>query len=464
MSWARRFLLNLTFLAAGDLTAKALAFLALAHIARVVGTELFGDMAFAVAFTLYFGLIVKQGLDVYGIQEVARDRSRIPALGANILGLRLVSSLAAAAVLIFTLPILGKPHQVKALLLLYGLSFFTTALSCQWVFLATERMKVVAISGILAQLIFSLLAIFLLVRPAQLLWIPLMQFAGELASAIYLFILFRREFGPVRTVFDFRSWSGILRDSLPMGISGALSLIMFNFDVILLGMLKPASEVGQYSAAYKIIAFFSSFVLLYSRNLLPAISRCRGNPSQLRTISGRSQKYVVLLTIPIAAGGALLALPIMRAVFGGAFAGGAAALRILIWIIPISSSRVLLRATLLSHGFQKENLRISVAAALINIGLNGLLIPVIGYVGSAIASLVSELSLLILLHRCVTSRVASLPMAVYIWKPALASLIMGSFVAWYDAGSLVSRVLAGFFVYIAAAFALRAFDSGDFIG
>jgi O-antigen/teichoic acid export membrane protein len=126
---ARGFLLNFTFLAAGDLAAKALSFLAFAHIARVIGTERFGDIAFAAALTLYFGLIVRQGLDVYAIQEVAQDHSRIRTLSASVLGLRLASSLAAAALLLLVVPLLAKPGQIKVLILLYGLSFFTSALS-----------------------------------------------------------------------------------------------------------------------------------------------------------------------------------------------------------------------------------------------------------------------------------------------------------------------------------------------
>lgn len=461
MGQARTFLVNFTFLAAGDLVAKALAFWAFAHIARVVGTELFGDIAFAVAFTLYFGLIVRQGLDVYGIQEVARDRSRVLVQNANILGLRLVSSLVAGIALIITVSLLSKPANLKALILLYGLTLVSSAFSLEWVFQATEQMKFVAASNVLGQLVFSVFVLSCLHHPAQFLWIPVIQVLGEIVSTLYLLVLFRREFGPIRITFKPSAWSKILKESLPMGLSSALTLVMINFDMVLLGFLKPASDVGQYSAAYKFINFFSSLVLLYNRNLLPAVSRCKGNPSMLRAISERTQKYVLLLSVPVAVGGAMVARPLMRMVFGHQFTSGAAALAILIWIIPITSSRVLYRVTLLSHGLQRYNLNVSLVAAGVNVALNCALIPRFSYIGSAVATVISELLLFSLTYDGVTRKVVPLPLANHLWKPAAASIAMAIFLNGYHPGHVMLRILGGFVIYVLVGLILKAFDLGE---
>lgn len=458
MGQARSFLVNFTFLAAGDLAAKALAFWAFAHIARVVGTELFGDLAFAVAFTLYFGLIVSQGLDIYGIQEVARDRSLVSVHTANILGLRLVSCLVAATALLITVSLLTKPMPVKALILLYGLTLISSVFSLQWVFQAAEKMKFVAAANVLGQLVFSALVLLFLNSPTQFLWIPIFQTTGEVVSTLYLFFLFRRDIGPVRFNFKFHAWSKILKDSLPMGLSSLFALVMINFDMVLLGFLKPASDVGQYSAAYKFIGFFSSFVLLYNRNLLPAVSRCKGNPSMLRHISKRTQKYTLLLSVPLAVGGAMVSRPLIRLVYGSRFTGGAVALAILIWIIPMTSSRVLYRVTLLSHGMQHYNLWVSLAAVLVNVTLNCLLIPRYSYVGSAVATVISELLLLLLTYAGVARRIISLPLLDHLWKPVLASVAMAAFLYWFEGAGIAVRILGGFVIYVVAGMMLKAFD------
>ena len=140
MVTTRKFLANLSMLTAGALAAKLITFLAVARMARALGTDLFGGVAFAVAFTMYFDLIISQGLDVYAIQEVARDRGALERRAAAILDCAWVSLLALGALArrFFYWP---SRRSEMALLLLYGLTFLPSALSLKWVFQAVEEMN-----------------------------------------------------------------------------------------------------------------------------------------------------------------------------------------------------------------------------------------------------------------------------------------------------------------------------------
>jgi O-antigen/teichoic acid export membrane protein len=458
MVTARKFLLNLTVLSAGDLVAKLLIFLAVAHMARVLGTGLFGDIAFATALILYFSLIATQGFDLFAIQEAARDPGLVRKRAATILGIRLVTSAAALIALALFAWQLDKAGHVKTLLLLYGLSCLPAALSLQWVFQATEQMKVVALANVLAQAVFSGCVLNFLHTPSGLLWIPIFQFTGELCSALLFLILYVRQFGPVGFSFRVADWLNMLHQTIPIGLSSALSLLMLNFDMVLLGFLRPASELGEYSAAYKVVALFSSLILVYNRNLLPAVARCRGKPEFLKRIASRTQKFVLLLSLPLAMGGTLLAGPLMLRIFGPQFVAGSAALAILIWIVPTASVRVFYRTTLLSHGLQNQNLWASVAAVTVNIGMNLALIPAYGYVGSAVASLASEALLLIALSRLVSRRVLSVPFLPQIWRPLLISVPMALFLTQSETLSVVLRIAGGFLIYVLAGIASRVID------
>jgi O-antigen/teichoic acid export membrane protein len=170
------------------------------------------------------------------------------------------------------------------------------------------------------------------------------------------------------------------------------------------------------------------------------------------------QKYALLLTIPLAAGGMFLSRPLIQLLFGDQFIGGAAALGILIWIIPVSSSRALYRSALMSHGYQNENMWISLVAVAVNVSLNIILIPHFSYRGSAVASLAAELVLLFLLHQYVRRKIARLPLVHHIWKPVLASIIMSAFVVWFDSYNVIARIAGGFLVYALAGAMLKAYN------
>ena len=455
---ARSFLANYTILVAGDLASKFLVFWATARMARVLGTDLFGNLAFAGAFTAYFSLLVSQGLGTYGTQEVARQPGRVREYVNSILALRFCASFVAGIILVVTVWFLGRATVITTLTLLYGLMFFSSAFSLNWVFQALEQMKLVAAGAVVTQLAFSICILLFLNRPEQIIWIPIFQFGGELAAILLLACFYFRQFGGIRLKFDFRIWSRLWKESLPIGLSAALAMVLFNFDIVLLGFMKSPAEVGQYSAAYKFINFFSAFIILYYSNLFPSISRCRNNHTLLRRISDRSLKYTLVLAIPLGVGGIFLARPLMAWIFGPEFSEGAAALRMLFWIIPVTASRVVYRATLLSHGLQRDYLWIALIAASINTGLNLLLIPDFSFFGAAVASVIGEIAVLCRVYQRVARQVVRLPLSPHLWKPAVACLPMIAFLLWLDGGSLFYRIAGGLLIYMFAAWVMGAVD------
>jgi O-antigen/teichoic acid export membrane protein len=458
---ARRFLTNFSFLIAGDLGAKLMVFWATVRMAHVLGNERFGDVAFAAAFSAYFLLLIGQGLGIYGTQELARNPAKVRELAGRVLALRLAASLLAIIGLVAAVWLLRRTPEFKLLLLCYGLIFFPTAMALNWVFQAFEQMRFVAAANFLTQLVFAACVLTFLGSATQFIWIPIFQFAGETAATLFLFYRYVRQFGRIRLEFRPHSWWGMLKESFPIGCSVALGMVLYNFDTVLLGFMKPPAEVGQYSAAYKYISFFSAFLSLYSTNLFPMVSRSRNDPAMLRRISDRSLRYTLALAIPLAIGGTLVARPLMEVVFGPQFSGGAAALRILIWVVPVVAGRTVYRSTMLSHGLQRGYLWIVLTAATVNTGLNLLLIPRYSYLGAASATLFCEVLVLALAYRVVARKVVRLELFQHLWKPLAACIPMTAFLLWNQGRHLFLLVSGGFAAYMIVAWAMRAIDPWD---
>jgi O-antigen/teichoic acid export membrane protein len=329
------------------------------------------------------------------------------------------------------------------------------------VFQAFDEMKSVAAATFLTQLGFAACVLVFLNRPDQFILVPVFQTAGEAAATLFLLYCYFRRFGPLRLEFNLRDAWQMLRVSFPIGCSAALGTVLYNFDTVLLGFMKTPAEVGQYSAAYKFVNFFYAFLALYGTNLFPTVSRCRFDPSLLRRISDQSLRYTLALTIPLAAGGMILAHPLMQAFFGPEFSGGAAALRILLWVIPVMAGRTVYRSTMLSHGLQNDYLWIALTAAVFNTVLNLLLIPQYGYVGAAAATLFCELLVLALAYHAVARKVVRLAVARHLWRPCAACIPMAAFLLWNQGRHLVLLVSGGFLAYTAFAWAVRAIDPRD---
>jgi O-antigen/teichoic acid export membrane protein len=457
----RRFLTNYSFLLTGDLAAKLLSFWAWVHAAQLLGTDVFGNLAFATALVSYFALLVSQGLDTYGMQEVARDRNHVVLLTGGIVAFRLLAAAVSGAGLILTMLLVDWPWNLRILVWFYGLTLITSALSLRWVFLGTEQMKEVAVVDVLSQSVFASCVLLFLRDSSQFYWIPIFQFAAEAAAASVFIVRYRRFFGSFSFNFDRKLWADVLKVSLPIGISGALGTVLVSFDMLMLGFTKPSSDVGFYGAAYKIIFFFSSLVTVYNVNLYPAVSRTRGSPERFRSVADISLKFTLIAAIPLAVGGSCLAQPVMEFVFGAEFSPGGAALGILIWIVPILVVRSIYRMALISHGLQNQDLRIRFVAAAANVGLNLILIPRYSFLGAAVAVVVAEILILVLAYDCVNRKLVQHRFLPHVWRPALACLPMLVFLLFIPQVGFWIRIGGGFVVYWVSAGLLRAFRIQD---
>jgi O-antigen/teichoic acid export membrane protein len=93
----------------------------------------------------------------------------------------------------------------------------------------------------------------------------------------------------------------------------------------------------------------------------------------------------------------LLADPLVRILYGDEYALAADALRIVVWYTAFSYLGGARDAWVVCEGVQKHLKYIYIGAALINVALNGAMIPLWGIRGAAVASLLTQMATVTLL-------------------------------------------------------------------
>ncbi|MFA5295043.1 MAG: flippase [Methanoregulaceae archaeon] len=162
-------------------------------------------------------------------------------------------------------------------------------------------------------------------------------------------------------------------------------------DTILIGYFLTNADVGIYRVAYQLTGIATLVCIAVNTALFPRISRWNTD-NDLPAISSALPKAVtfsLLLAVPIVTGGILLGERLLYFLYGADFVAGTPALGVLL-IMQIVSVFVTLQITCLNamdrpkHSFAATSL-----AAAINIGLNIILIPLLGILGAALATLAS---------------------------------------------------------------------------
>ncbi len=424
---------NVIHLTIGDFVAKTLNFAAFVYLARVLGVTHFGVLEFASSILTYLLLLADAGFEVWSTREAAQTRD-VRELAGRVLPLRFLGAVIAFVVLMGMLPLLPNYPQLRVVLGLLGLSLFAQAANLKWVMMGQEKMVRVAWGLVVAQIVFAV-SVFAFVHDASgLIWVPVLRFASELALAAYFARQFSVMHGGLRLPLSLRGARETLRPVLTIGATNAMGLLNYNFDALLLGFLRGPATVGLYNAAYKPVTVALALPLTYFQGMFPALSRVFAESREaFRELAGRSFRLCCIFALPIGVGVTLLADSVIGLLFGAAYAESAGPLRLLIWSAVMVTLRGSYRHSLNAAGKQNLDLRSAAVSTGLNVGLNILLIPQFGMMGSAWATVIGDAAWLVMVIYFFQRAVGTLNPWPLLARPAMAAAAMGGFL-WYAQG------------------------------
>nr|MBA3416106.1 flippase [Chloroflexia bacterium] len=440
-------------MAGGEMAARLLTLLATVRLARVLGLDAFGALAFAAAVVLYFLLLSDFGLDLFGTREVAvLGEGERKALVEVVLGLRLMAATVAPLVLVPLALVLPVSGETKALVALSGLSLLPLAVTLRWLFIGLERPGVVAWATIAGQAAFLLGTVLLVTDPGDVWRVPAVQAGGELLTAVILLVAARRRLGPFRPRLDLAAWRRILPQSLPTLGADVARTAVYTFDVVLLGLLLSEAVVGRYAAATRLLLLVIVFGRVYYLAVLPALTRAlRGGngPAGVATLH-LVARGATLATAPMMAGGIVLAAPILGGLFGPDYAAAAPVFQILAPTVMLVVVGGACRHALLVLGRQRVDARNVAAGAALNIALNLVLIPTLHAAGAALATTIAEGAVLFWNRRAVMAAVAPLGLGPTLRSALGAAAVMAATLIPLRESPLVVSLPVGAAVYALA--------------
>nr|MDA3878674.1 polysaccharide biosynthesis C-terminal domain-containing protein [Halothiobacillus sp.] len=194
-----------------------------------------------------------------------------------------------------------------------------------------------------------------------------------------------------------------LKSALPFTLIGGAGLINNQADIIMLGWFGSAAEVGIYHVAVQGATLVAFGLQVANAVMAPHFARLYtlGDMDKLQRLVTASARVVLLVALPLALAFVFAGGTIVTWVFGEGFAASHLPLAILalgqLANVAFGSVGFLLNMT----GNERHTARVLWQTALLNVVLNGLLIPFYGMVGAAVASAVSLLTWNALLFVCV---------------------------------------------------------------
>ena len=213
-------------------------------------------------------------------------------------------------------------------------------------------------------------------------------------SVIFVFLAviysLTKTFPEFKTIPAKDEFKNILRYSLPLLFIGVVGLLLFWIDTVMLGILRTPKEVGIYTAAVKIAAFVSFFLLSVNSFIPPFFAEYynKGMKKELGKIARTSARWIFYFSLPIAIAFILMRKEIMG-VYGMQFTAGIWALTFLCIGQLINASAGSVGYILIMTGHQRNLAKIMLISAGLNVFLNSIFIPIWGISGAGMATAVS---------------------------------------------------------------------------
>lgn len=374
-------------------------------VQNAVGNEVYGFYYALFSFSYIFNILLDLGLTSYNTRNIARHPQLIGKYLSSILGIKLLL-LGVYLVATFSVGLLlgygSDEFRLLALLtlcqflnslILYLRSNFEGLLLFRWasLFSVLDRLLMIVICGLLLWGPFSIQH-----SAFKIEYFVYAQLAAYSITALTALTVIGRKAGLRRIRWDRRLFLVILRQSAPFALLVLLMAAYGHVDSIVLGLMADDAQAGIFAGAFRLLDALTMVAYLVSVPLLPVFSRILADqklaPSPAPLVG--ALRLVVWPMMLFAVGAAvlcaLLADPLMELLYPCRGAVYVPVFRVLIFgIIPIGLTYIF--GTLLTAGGHLRQLNIFAAVSLgINLVVNVMLIPHLGAVGSAWASLAAQ--------------------------------------------------------------------------
>jgi O-antigen/teichoic acid export membrane protein len=463
MNVPQRVVVNTAVQLAGRTVSIVLTLISFAIVTRYLGVAGFGAYSLVLTFLMLAVSIADLGTTPVGVRELARRPAETHRLVGSLLGLRLFfAGMAALALLALSL-IVQYESRVQDGMRLAALAAIALVLVGvpAIVFQSRLRLELAMVVEIVTSATTLILLIVVTAADRGFSAVVLATVGGSTLGAAAGYLLASR-LTRLRPHFERDEIRRLTKASLPVGLFMILGIVHFKIDTVLLSILKPLADVGTYSVAYRFIEQVLFIPSFFVAAVFPIIASYHATGDALLKLAiDKSFAFLVIIAVPIAAAGFVLAPDIINLIAGDEFSDSVTPLRILLLSSIFFFTNALFSSLLVIYDLERQMAMLAAFVVVGNIALNLVLIPPFSYTGAAVATVVTEVcggvAMVIWATRAVGARVDLSPL------PRILGATAGMVVALWAALALplLVTVLSGAVVYAVLAYLLGVVSRSD---
>lgn len=463
---AQTLLRNSTFYLGADTIIKILGFIFNVYIVRQLGDERLGLYSTALAYAGIFSIIGDLGMTQYATREIARGRRKADEMFWDLVSIRMILSLIATIFITASAYFVTSYQPTMVLgIFLVCLGFFMHAFfgPVRIILTGHERIDQISVLNTVVQIAFVTVGTLALLKGQSFHSLIVATYIGVPVAAFFGAITIRRlNLATLRFQITPKNWLPMLKASLPFALITFTLIAATDLDTVLLSLLRSPEEVGWYKAAYNL-----TFKLLFIKGALlstlqPQMSRYYGvSKERVGKTFNTTFKILWAFSFPIALGTTFLAEPLVVLLYTDEFIKSGIVLAILIWAVPFLNLSSLCGSITIASDKEKKAAKVYLTSALLNLISNLIAIPIWGYIGAAVSTVLTEFVTLALFYSVLHSEFPLTDLKNTLLKPTAAGLTMAVVLLSFPHLPLGGVIVIGALVFSVVLLALKPFNQTE---
>ncbi len=421
----------------------------LALLSRYLGPHEFGEYQLVIAFLLLLNLS-DLGIATISARHLSTGKHDPDEVMANVLAIRTVLALT-STVLAVSVALLAdySPHETKALIvasLSFPLMLFSSTYGA--VFAARLRMEYAALGNIAQSLTSLALMSAVALSGGGLVRMLIAYDAGFLVNSVVC-VFFARKFVRPSFRIDPAMARLILRDAAPLGLAVMVIAVYSRIDIVLLKAFTDSESVGYYTFAYRAVDLAAPLSLMFIGSVFPLLANHHASAEreQFRRLYQRSQDVLSIVGISLLTLMILFARPMVDVVGGAEYAPSVTSLRILSMAFGLIWLSNLVDHSLIAVGKQGVLFWNACLGLAVNLGANGVLIPLYGREGAAASTVLTEVAVLAPALVVLARYIGQVPSFWVAWRLLPVACLAGAVVyflelPWFGEAAITCGLLA----------------------
>jgi O-antigen/teichoic acid export membrane protein len=332
-------------------------------------------------------------------------------------------------------------------------------------FQALERFELYAASQIMGNTLLFIGSLTSIFAGVSLIGFALVFVIIKCIDTLIAYMLIAtKKIATIRFLMDYTFVKDLQLRAIPFGLFALVIEIYSYADTIMLSVMRGDTEVGLYSAAFKIYEGLCIFPLILCQAIFPQLARLyHSDKTAHLVLSRRAVRYAGIAGAAISILGFFASQKIIELLFGSEYLEASISLMIFTIAFTLTFLNYVVHNVLVSIDRQNFLLFLIGGGLAINIIGNLLLIPGLGHAGAALALAISALSISIIGYSYVRSVCGPLGVVSLVWRPVVVAVFLGVIYEVVGPNNSIVMGLVSIPLYIVTLAAIGTFEHEDLV-